>query len=160
MAAIQSGDEVNNLQNVCELTSKALRHAVQAAGALQHSPLLESINTLRHSITIFEASSSFHQTLSKVDKNWIPKGAIEKVLRACCNQRYKENDIEGIFFRLADIDGVLILYLGTRARTALFTKLAALPVDFIEELAAGFKGYQINSVTTAWSDAFDRTRSL
>lgn len=63
-----------------------------------------------------------HEAKSDVFKKWTPKGLIKQVIQACCTQLYKDNEIEQIFYNRRDINGFLILHLGTKFQTHLSLK--------------------------------------
>jgi hypothetical protein len=104
MSAISSDDDSQTVHELNELLSRssvAIQRVVRNPIAQQHLDIGANIlHDIRNAVTLLEISSDFHKSLRKVDQKWVPKGAIEFV-RDCCNQRYKEYDVEGIFFRQA-----------------------------------------------------------
>ena len=152
----------NDLQELCDLTVQTctnLRRAVQNTTLQQRSQFNAHLKDLQDAIKLLEISSSFRKSAQEVDQNWIPKGIIERVLRACCNERYKDHHIEAIFYQHGDISGLLALYLGTKGKTALFTELEALSLQHKEDLAREFKGCPISPVASAWSASYNRAHS-
>jgi len=72
--------------------------------------------------------SSLRRTLregSKSLKTWIPRGLIVRVVQACHDQRkqYEEHDIEYIFYEHEDINGLLVLHLGSRSHIRKFNSV-------------------------------------
>jgi hypothetical protein len=82
------------------------------------------------------------------------------VVQACCNQRYKDHDIERIFHKHGGINAVLVLHLGTRFQNALFGQLYVLSVEMWEKLAKQFREEEINALVKAWIDGYDKSRSI
>jgi hypothetical protein len=119
---------------------------------------------LRNVFTLYEILDSFRKALAETEslKKWMPKGGLsEKVLEACCNQRYGEHDIENIFYTYGGINGVFVLYLGTKNQTHLFPTLNALPRNMVVELAKLAGKESIPSIyLPAWISAYDKSKSI
>ncbi|KAH8653938.1 hypothetical protein BGZ60DRAFT_158322 [Tricladium varicosporioides] len=102
--------------------------------------------------------SSFQQSVKQLDKSWIPKGRIEQVIRACCDGRYRDHDIERLFYVQGGINGVLVLHLGTRFQNAMFAQIYSLPLELVEELARKCGTEEISPFVRAWIEGFDKSR--
>lgn len=142
-------------------TKRLLQYAFDNASAEQQSHLVTNLMDLQNLITLYELISAIRKGLknTKSLNNWLPRGHTAKIVRACCNQQYEENDIEYIFYENGDINGLLVFHLGTKDQTTLFSKTLALPRERIAELAKMCKKEKINSVVPGWIDSYDRTKS-
>jgi len=141
-------------------TKASLQHGFRTDTLERCYRLEPEIQDLQDVIKLRQIFSSFRKPLMQVDKTWIPKGRIEQIVRACCNQRYREHDIERIFYEHGDINGLLVLHLGTRSQNALFAQLYALPVELREELAKRCKQIDINPLVQAWINCYDKSRGM
>jgi hypothetical protein len=136
------------------------------ASAEQHLHLETKLKNVQNVITLYELIISFREALkksgeSKDFKRWIPKGFIELVIQACCNQKYKDHDIERIFYEYGDINGLLVLYLATRFQTCLFPKINALPPDLKVALAKKSRNEKIpSSMVSDWVRDYDKSKSI
>lgn len=134
------------------------------ASPQQHLHVENKLKRLRNVFTLYEILDSFRKALGETEslKKWMPKGGLnEKVLEACCNQRYEKHDIENIFYTHGGINGVFVLYLGTKNQTHLFPKLNALPIDMVIELAKLAGKESIPSIyLPAWISAYDKSKSI
>jgi hypothetical protein len=94
MTALQSKDD---LQSLLSETCNAIRRAI----CTPNRQITTDTRGISNAIALLEFTSSFQKSVNEVDPTWIPKGAIERVLRDCCNERYDTDDIEAIFFQHA-----------------------------------------------------------
>jgi hypothetical protein len=143
-----------NVKDTCDHAAKSkglLLHAFRNGSVEQQSRLAPNIKDLQNLLTLYEIIFSVRKALDETReslKNWIPKGHIELIVRACCNQQYKEHDVEHIFYNHGDINGLLVFYLGTKGQTTLFPKARALPIEMMVDLAIQCGKEQINSVVS------------
>jgi hypothetical protein len=142
-------------------TKRLLLHAFDNASAEQQSELEPNLKDLQSVLTLYELISAIRMGLKKTKSldMWFPKGHIEQIVRACCNQRYREHDIECILYEHGDINGLLVFHLGTKSQTTLFPKTYALPREMIVGLAKQCKKEVINKVIPGWITRYDRTKS-
>jgi hypothetical protein len=149
-----------DLCNLITNTENALRFNLRKRTLRDRSLLEPKLQALQDAIKLHEIFSSFQKVLEKVDISWLPKGRIEDVVQACVDRRYKDHDIERIFYERGGISGLLVLHLGTRNQNALFEQIYALSVELRVELAIRCGDGQINPVVQAWVDNFDRSGSM
>jgi len=64
------------------------------------------------------------------------------------------------FMKNGDINGLLVLHLGTRPQTSLFPKIRALSTDMIADLAKQCKKETINALVPEWITDYDRSKSI
>jgi hypothetical protein len=136
------------------------------ASPQQHLHVQETLKRLQNVFTLYEILDSFRKALGDTEslKKWTPRGGLcEQVLDACYglyNQRYEEHDIEYIFYTQGGINGVFVLFLGTKSQTQLFPKLNSLPTDMVVELAKVAGKERIPSLyLPAWIGAYDTSKS-
>ena len=130
----------------------------RSATSEQLSRLEPQLEELQNGIKLHQIFSSFQKSMKQVDRTWIPKGRIEQVVRACCDQRYQEQDIERIFYEYGDINGLLVLHLGTRSQNALFAQMYALPVELRQELAKRCRETEISPLVKTWIQCYEKSR--
>jgi hypothetical protein len=142
-------------------TKRLLQHAFDHGSAKQQSDLIPTLMNLQQLITLYELISAIRQGLKNTTSldNWLPRGHPAKILEACCNQRYLEDDLEYIFYKDGGINGLLVFHLGTKGQTTLFTKTLALPRERIVELAKMCKKEQINALIEKWIGKYKMTKS-
>jgi hypothetical protein len=91
-------------------------------------------------------------------KRWTPKGLIEEVIQACCNDLYKNSETEYIFYKYGGFNGLLVLHLGTRFQTGLFAKIDILLPKLKQDLAEKSGEEKIPSdLLSAWVHAYDKS---
>jgi hypothetical protein len=154
-----SDSEVQDLCDLLTKTENALRQNFSNGSFTAPSPLEPKLQALQDAIKLHEIFSTFQKALEKVDKSWLPKGRIEQVVQACIEGRYRQQDLERAFFEHGGINGVLVLYLGTRNLNALFGQICALPVQLREELAARCGDEKLSLVVQAWINSHDQLKS-
>jgi hypothetical protein len=138
----------------------SLFHTFHDLTSEQRSRLEPKLSDLQDAMKQHQIFSSFQKSLQQVDKNWIPKGKIEQIVQACCNQRYAKHDIERIFYEHGGISGLLVLHLGTRFQNALFAQVYALPFELTRELAIRCGKEDLNPYVKVWIDSFDRSSGM
>jgi hypothetical protein len=154
--------ELQELCNHIAGTEASLLHGFSTASPDQHTHLETKLKRLQHVLVLHEVICFIHKALqalreSREIHNWILKGNIEHVVRACCNQRYEKHDLEYIFYKDGDINGLLVLHWGTRSQTGLFPKICALPTDMITKLAKQYKKEIVNPFVLDWIKDYDRS---
>jgi hypothetical protein len=154
-------------QGLCDLiaeTESSLVRGFRIAAPEQHSRLETKLKDLQNVLALFDLISSFRKALKKEGEKfqaWIPKGHIVHVVRACCDQRYEEHDIEHIFYKYGGINGLLVLHLVTQQQSRLFSTIDALPTNMIADLAEQCGKEGINSIyVPAWIKNFDKSKSI
>ena len=153
------------LQELCDHITKtdgSFLHAFHDATPEQHSRLEAKLHDFQHILTLYEILSSFRKAIKEARellKKWVPKGLIEQVLQACYNERYKEDDIEYIFYKYGDANGLLVLHCGTRSQNALFAKIYTLPKELKRDLAKRCKKEEISPFVARWISSDDRSKS-
>jgi hypothetical protein len=160
--------QLNDLDERIAETADSLLGGFPVASAEQHQHLETKLKRLQDVLTLYELIVSFRTALRKEGetdsfKKWTPKGLIEQVIQACCNpnQQYKDHGIEYMFYKHGDINGLLVLYLGTRNQTHLFPKLNALPKDMIVALARQSGKEKIPSILLPeWVRAYDKSKGI
>lgn len=152
-------DELHEFCYLVKVMQASLQYGFQNFTSEQRSHVMPKLEELQNAIKPHQIFSLFQKSLKQVDRSWTPKGQIEKVVQACCDNRYKEEDIEYIFYRHGGINGLLVLHLGSRFQNALFSQIYALPVKLREELATRCGREEINPLIQAWIDNFDKSRS-
>ena len=140
------------------------RRADTALGSLPRLGIalfrLGPVQAPKNLLTLFEVICAVRKGLKRTKSiTWIPRGHIKEIIRACCNQRYEEHDIESILYKHGDIKGLLVFHLGTMGQTTLFPKTRALPIEMIEDLAKRCAKEEINSAVLEWIEKYDRSKS-
>jgi hypothetical protein len=156
------------LQELCDRiagTEASLLHGFSNASPGQHTHLETKLKRIQNIGVLYELIGFIRRALKALKEsaeihNWIPRGNIERVVWACCNQRYEKHDLEYIFYEDGDINGLLVLHLGTKSQTSLFSRICALPTDMITELAKQCKEEEINPVVPDWIKNYDRSKSI
>jgi hypothetical protein len=74
----------------------------------------------------------FYNALDSTKKNWLPRGNIEDVIRACVNKQCDKSDYITIeFHRYGGIHAVIALYLATKGdNNWVFAQIEALPEEW------------------------------
>jgi hypothetical protein len=157
------------LQELCDCiagTETSLLHGYNTASPDQHAHLEPKLKRLQNIAVLYEVSCSIRRALQalresrEIPKSWVPKGNLEHVVRACCNQRYEKHDLEQIFYENGDIYALLVLHWGTKSQTNLLPKICALPPDMIADLAKQLAKEMINSFVVEWVIEYDRSKSI
>jgi len=150
------------IKETCDHTAKTKRlllHAFYNASAEQKSDLEPNLKDLQDLLTLYEVISDVRKGLNKTKSTWVPRGHIAEIVRACCNQRYEEHDIESIFYKHGGINGLLVLHLGAKDHTPVYSKICALSIEMIAELAKQCGKEKINGAVPGWIDDYNRSRS-
>jgi hypothetical protein len=94
----------------------------------------------------------FYNALESTKKNWLPKGNIEDVIRACVNGQCDKSDYITIdFYRYGDIHAVIALYLATKGdNNWVFAQIEALPEEWRKILIEEIKKIRINDHIPTW----------
>lgn len=131
--------QLNDLDEHLIGIKTSLRRGFLSASAEQHLHLETKLKDFQNIIILYELIVSFQKALKQdgetaAFKRWTPKGLIEEVIQACCNQLYENDEIEYIFYKHGGLNRLLVLYLGTRFQTGLFAKINILPSNLKEDL--------------------------
>jgi hypothetical protein len=155
--------QLNDLNERLAGMKTSLRRGFLSASAEQHLHLETKLKDFQQVIILYELIVSF-QTALKRDgetaafKRWTPKGLIEEVIQACCNDLYKNGETEYIFYKHGGFNGLLVLHLGTRFQTGLFAKIDMLPPKLKQDLAEKSGEEKIPSdLLSAWVHAYDKS---
>lgn len=140
---------------------QVLRQAVHDAERPQNQlqPFFPEIKNLQNEISLQQLRFHFYSALKLTKKDWIPKGNIENVVRACVNGQCEKSDITIDFYRHGGIHAVIALYLATKDYNWLFAQIEALPEEWRKLLIEEVKTIKINDLTPAWIGTCDRSPS-
>lgn len=114
-----------------------------------------------HDICIlYELLTSFRRALPAKEKlrNWSPAHTIERIIQACCDERYEEHDIEHIFYTHGGITALVVLYFGTKDQSRRFPQILALPSDMVIELAKICEKIQLGcTFINSWDQEYNKS---
>ncbi|KAH6698223.1 hypothetical protein BKA61DRAFT_244809 [Leptodontidium sp. MPI-SDFR-AT-0119] len=169
MAAViqlESPSDANN--KVCYGESmkrylEVLRQAICDAEKPQNQPhFFPPIESLENEISLQQLRVHFYNALESTKKNWLPKGNIEDVIRACVNGQCDKSDHITIeFYRYGDIHAVIALYLATKGdNNWVFAQIEALPEEWRKILIGEVKKIRINDHVSTWIRTCIRSPSM
>jgi hypothetical protein len=144
-AVIQS----ESLQRYLEV----LRQAIYDVEKPQNQPhFFPPIESLENEISLQQLRVHFYNALESTKKNWLPKGNIENVIRACVNEQCDKSDyITTDFYRFGGIHAVIALYLATKGdNNWVFAQIEALPEEWRNILIEEVKKIRINDHVPTW----------
>jgi hypothetical protein len=141
----------------------SLIHGFPIASAEQHLLWETRLKEIQNVSILYEVIVSIRKTMKDNEKTknfkaWVPKGHIVQVIQAYYNKQYSDEDLEYIFPKYGDINGILVLYLGTRSQNHLFTKINMLPQDLKVVLAKQCGKEKIPSkLLPDWLNSYDKS---
>jgi len=145
-------------QRYLQVLRQAIRDAEKPQDQLQ--PFFPDINNLQNEISVQQLRFHFYSALKLTKKNWIPKGNIENVIRACVNGQCEKSDITIDFYRHGGIRAVIALYLSTKDYNWVFAQIEALSEEWRKILIEEVKRIRVNDLIPAWIGTCDRSPSI
>jgi hypothetical protein len=133
----------NHCNGISKVLQQAIHYTEKPQDQLHFFPTIES---LENEIILQQLRIHFYNALGSTKKNWLPKGNIENVIRACVNRQYDKSDHITIeFYRYRDIRAVIALYLATKGdNNWVFAQIEALPEEWRKILIDKVKKIRIN----------------
>lgn len=132
---------------------KVLRQAICDAEKPQNQPhFFPLTENLENEISLQQLRVHFYNALESTKKNWLPRGNIEDVIRACVNGQCDKSDYITIdFYRYGAIHAVIALYLATKGdNNWVFAQIEALPEEWRKILIEEVKKIKINDHVPTW----------
>ncbi|CZT07740.1 uncharacterized protein RCO7_11232 [Rhynchosporium graminicola] len=159
MAAViplESSSDANNKVCYGEALKRYLEVLRQAMCDAENPPnqphFFPPIEKLENEISLQQLRVHFYNALESTKKNWLPKGNIEDVIRACVNGQCDKSDHITIeFYHYGDIHAVIALYLATKGdNNWVFAQIEALPEEWRIILIEEVKKIEINDHVPTW----------
>lgn len=167
-AVIQSESPSDAKDKVCYGASlrrylKVLRQAICDAEKPQNQPhFFPPIESLENEISLQQLRVHFYNALESTKKNWLPRGNIEDVIRACVNGQCDKFDYITIdFYRYGGIHAVIVLYLATKDdNNWVFAQIEALSEEWRKILIEEVQKIRINDHVPTWIHTCNRSPSM
>ncbi|KAH7400292.1 hypothetical protein BKA64DRAFT_642448 [Cadophora sp. MPI-SDFR-AT-0126] len=150
----------SSVKDAMDEASKVIQNFVLTASVEEAGELEEYSYTLYDSIKVLHLIDSIRKALAETKPDWIPKGQIELIVRACYNSQYRDDDIETVFYKHGGPMSLLVLYCGTRNSRAIFAKIYALSIEAREHLARLCGKEYINDFIPPWMNKLNYAREL
>jgi hypothetical protein len=142
---------------------KVLRQAICDAEKPQNQlHFFPPVENLENEISLQQLRVHFYNALESTKKNWLPKGNIEGVIRACVNGQCDKSDYITIeFYRCGGIHAVIVLYLATKGdNNWVFAQIEALPEEWRKILIEEVKTIEVNGHVPVWIRTCSRSPSM